>query len=164
MIRLPTTHSYLTAREGIQQLIYVAVLRRDNTPSNSSLLSQRSSRSLAHHILKIRLLQNMSCKKLVDLFLLLHYLLSSHSHLRIMITELFVRARKRHLCRADSSSPRLAERWTCASISSTRSFSVHSLLIAGVGRPETYPRKVPRYHRRCVEGRWRTATMERCND
>ena len=27
-----------------------------------------------------------------------------------------------------------------------------------------HPRKVPRYHRRCVEGRWRAATMERCND
>ena len=24
--------------------------------------------------------------------------------------------------------------------------------------------KIPRYHRRCVEGRWRTATMGKCND
>ena len=38
--------------------------------------------------------------------------------------------------------------------------------LEGFGRRRRieYPRKIPRYHRRCVEGRWRTATMEICND
>ena len=37
-------------------------------------------------------------------------------------------------------------------------------LVCGRRRRIGYARNVPPYHRRCVEGRWRAATMERCND
>ena len=36
-------------------------------------------------------------------------------------------------------------------------------VLADEGELDTVPRNVPRNHRRCVEGRWRAATTERCN-